>query len=230
MGASISGLILKRLGKPPPPVNHFKLATLILVLGASAAQATIVGLSSDPSTGRVATDANLNTLPDGSQFLIGTFSNPGNISLLSSVAAIQAAGGWSQYDGAGAVSTIAGVFPGKMLGQYTDNTAAANAFNNQPLYLMVFNTSSAATATQVGIFRALSAATPWTFPVNNGGIGDTVTINLDDTSAVAIGGVGSVSNSPARFALAHLPEPSAVALLVPGVIGLLGYRRLRRHS
>jgi hypothetical protein len=221
-------------------MRHFKLAALSLLLGASCAQATIVGFSTAPSTGRTAVNASLATLPDGTQFLLGTFSNPGNISLLGSVAAIQAAGGWSEFvplaGGSGAterevISTIAGTFPGKFTGQAANNTAAANAFNNQPLYLMVFNTTSAGTATQIGIFRAPSAVTPWVFPANGGGVGDNVTIDVDDTSVVAIGGVGSVSISPSRFILATMvPEPSAIALLAPALIGLLGYRRMRRHG
>ncbi len=55
---------------------------------------------------------------------------------------------------------------------------------------------------------------------------------MDHTGFVSTGGVGTVvsSGNGSQFRLATLvPEPTSLALLVPGVIGLLGYRRLRRN-
>lgn len=214
-----------------------RIPSLVAVLIASSisfVQATIINITTSPDTGRVAVDAQLNTLDNGDLFLVGTFANPGAISLsLGSMAEIMAAGGWSQFGPDRAIQTIGSGpgFPGKVTGPSTDTTVAAAAFNNQPLYLIIFNTSSP-NAPQAGIFRATAAPSEnaWTFPVYDPlGISDSRTISVDDNSLTAIGGIGSVGITPSRFILTALvPEPSGLALLAPGVIGLLGFRRLRR--
>jgi hypothetical protein len=206
------------------------LPILFLVAAISSAHATIVNISSAPN-GRTAVDASLTALDDGDQFLIGKFSNPGALSLSQgSAASILAAGGWSQFDGGQTISHFQ-ANPGKVQGTVTDNTAAATAFDQQNLYLVIFNTSSAATASQMGIFRAASStgsSNPWVFPTNGGGLGDSITISSDEPSMAAIGGVGSTTEVPQRFILAVLPEPSAAGLVVLGILSLLGYRRIRR--
>jgi hypothetical protein len=204
------------------------LALVLVAAAVSTSSATIVNFSSTPA-GRSAVDASLTTLADGDQFLVGTFANPGALSLsLGSVANIFAAGGWSQFDGAQTIVTAAGN-GGKVAGTATDNTASANAFNLKDAYIVIFNTASAATATQMGIFRASAGVPPWVFPTNTGGIGDSLTLDMNDTTIAAIGGIGSVSSSPSRLILAALvPEPGIVSLLAPGLVGMLGFRRLRR--
>lgn len=208
-------------------------SALLVAAAIQPVSATTILFSSD-ATGRSVIDASSNLLPDGRQFLIGRFANPGAISLASgSATSILAAGGWSQFDGGGLTSTIFGN-AGKLTGQAQDNTASANAFNLQTIYLVVFNSTSAATATQMGIFTDPTAVGPaaWTFPTNLGGVGDSNTLDMNHTGFVATGGVGTVTGSGvgSRFRLTALvPEPSAVALLVPSVIGLLGFRRLRRN-
>ena len=211
-------------------MRRLLLSALLLAAAIQPVFASTIVFSSTGS-GRTAVNASLTALPDGDQFLIGMFSNPGGISLAAGSAAnILAAGGWSQFDGARTTSSIFGN-PGKLTGQAQDNTAAANAFNLQNAYIVIFNTASSATATQMGIFRATAATTPWIFPTNNGGVADSATLDMNDTTVAAVGGVGSTTASPQRFVLTALvPEPSAVALLAPGLIALLGYRRLRRHS
>ncbi len=188
-------------------------------------------MSSSPG-GRIATDASFTVLPDNSQFLVGTFANPGSLSLsLGSVANILAAGGWSQFGSAQSISTntIGGNHPGKVQGGPIDTSSNATFFNGKAVYLVVFNTTSAATATQMGIFyTSLGSPTSWVFPTN-GTVGDSASLAMDDTSIGAVGGVGSTTSSPQRFVLGTIvPEPTAFALLAPGMIGLLGYRRLRR--
>jgi hypothetical protein len=206
------------------------LAAFLLAATAPLVPATVINITTDPAAGRIAVDAQLNPLDNGDLFLVGTFSNPGAISLsLGSMANMMAAGGWSQFGSNRAIQTI-GASGGRVTGPSSDTTPAAAAFNNQPLYLIIFNTSSP-NSPQAGIFRATAAAgsNAWTFPVYDpAGITDGRTITVDDPSVTAIGGVGLATNTPSRFVLATLvPEPSAFVLLAPGIVGLLGYRRLR---
>jgi hypothetical protein len=204
------------------------LAALFAAAALSTASATIVNFSASP-LGRSAVNASLATLPDGSQFLVGTFASPGSLSLsLGSIANILAAGGWSQFASPLTIGTAAGN-GGKLLGSATDASAAANAFTGKPIYFVIFNATSAATATQLGIFQATSSTgTGLSFP-DNLQFPASATVDTNETTIPAVGGVGSTSASPQRFILASVvPEPTAFALLAPGVIGLLGYRRLRR--
>ncbi len=212
------------------------LSVLIIAAGVQPAFASTIIFSSTGG-GRAAVDASSTPLPDGRQVLVGRFSNPGGISLSAGSAAnILASGGWSQFDGALTTGSIFGT-PGKLIGQTQDNTASANAFNLQTVYVVVFNTTTTGTATQMGIFTDPTAVgigvAAWTFPSNTGGVGDSTTLDMNHTGFVSVGSVGTVvgSGNGSQFKLTALvPEPSAVALLIPGVIGLLGYRRLRRHS
>lgn len=214
-------------------MRRLLLSALVVAAAIQPAFASTI-LFSSTSTGRSVVDAASTPLPDGRQFLVGTFSNPGGISLLAGSAAnILASGGWTQFDGARTTSSIFGN-PGKLTGQSQDNTASADAFNLQTIYLVVFNSTGAGNATQMGIFRDPTAVgtAAWTFPTNLGGVGDSRTLDMDHTGFVSTGGVGTVvsSGNGSQFRLATLvPEPTSLALLVPGVIGLLGYRRLRRN-
>ncbi len=211
-------------------MRQFTFTAFLFVIAISNASATIINFSSSPS-GRSAVDASLTTLPDGRQYLVGTFATPGAISLsLGSVSNILTAGGWSQFDGAQTIGTAVSS-GGKLLGTATDNSATAVPFNNKDLYFVIFNTTSSGTATQMGIFQATAAAVAVKFPPNAGGVGDSVTVSMNDTTIPAVGGVGSTSASPQRFILTTLvPEPSAVGLLASGILGLVGYRRLRSRA
>jgi hypothetical protein len=213
-------------------MRNFVASALALTLAFSAVRASTVALSSS-ATGRTVTDTSLNALPDGDLFMLGTFSTPGNISLSKgSVASILSAGGWSQFAPSQSLFTST-IFssPGKLNSSDQDNTTAANAFSNLQIYIIVFNASSASTATQMGIFTNTGATTgdTWFFPTNGNGLSDSITIKMDDTHATAVGGVGSVSASPQRFTLSALvPEPSGFGLMAMGAFSLMGYRRLRR--
>jgi hypothetical protein len=203
-------------------------AILLVAAFTSSASATTILFSSSIG-GRSAFDASLNPLPDGDLFLVGTFSNVGGITLASTAAAVLASGGWSQFDGTRTTSTLGGN-SGKLTGTAQDNTATAVPFNQSLLYVVIFNNASAANATQMGIFRAPTVAigASWVFPTNDGGINDSATISMNETTVAAVGGVGSTTSSPQRFVLTALvPEPSAVGLIASGILGLLGYRRLR---
>lgn len=204
------------------------LSALLLAAAILPASASTV-LFSSTGPGRTAVDAALNPLPDGDLFLIGTFSNVGALTLSAGSAAnVLASGGWSQFDGTRTISTIFGN-PGKLTDQAQDNTVSANAFNLQNAYIVIFNSPSAATATEMGVFRATAGTPAWVFPTNAGGIGDSVTLDMNDTTIAAVNSVGSTTASPQRFVLTALvPEPSAIGLALSGVLGLVGYRRLRR--
>jgi hypothetical protein len=210
----------------------FSFAAIFLALLAPASRATVIGFGSSPS-GRIAMDEQLNTLPDGDLFLVGTFATPGNISLtLGSLSNIMSAGGWTQFGSSLPIGTVAGTFHGKVIGSTSVTNASANAFNGLPIYIIILNTTSVGTATQAGIFTAPSAATPWTFPTYDpSGISDSKTLGADDASMTAVGTVpvGSATNSPSRFVLTTLvPEPSALLFLTAGLSGLLGTLRRRQ--
>lgn len=211
---------------------HALACASLLLATAATGSATIIGFSSTAG-GRTAVDVNLTPLDNGDQFLVGHFSSPGSISMSSgTVAGVLASGGWTQFNGAQTINfPLNGSIQGKLSGSATDTTPSANSFNGLNVYIVIFNTSSAATATQMGIFRAPSVTIgdPWVFPVN-GSVSDSISLAMDDAAIAAIAGIGSVTASPQRFVLTTvIPEPSAFALLAPGLMGLLGFRRLHRR-
>jgi len=208
--------------------NRFLIILLVAAFASSATATTI--LFSSSIGGRFAADASLTPLPDGDVFLVGTFSNVGGLTLAGTTAAVLASGGWTQFDGSQVTSTLGGN-SGKLTGQAQDNTASAMPFNQQPLYVVIFNNTNAANASQMGIFRAptVSIGDAWVFPTNAGGGTDQISISMNETSMAAVGGIGSTTASPQRFVLTSLvPEPTAFVLIVSGMLGLLGYRRFRR--
>jgi hypothetical protein len=205
------------------------------------ANATTIILGAIP-TARTITDADTTTTITTGIALVGTFTseaftfNPA-LSISANVAAITTAGGWTQF---AAPATMAINGTGKVgTAGITDNTAAATAFNNQPLYLWVFNAATPGAATEMGIFRATTATVPWTFPVNGFGVSDNPTISSTSIAAptlVAIGNTGSTTTGagttvdPGKLILAKpVPEPSTLALGGLAGLGMLSSRWRRRR-
>lgn len=205
-------------------MKKLSVITLLFLTAISAVNATTIALAST-SAGRSAFDSGSVRLPNGSLVRIGTFSNPGLITpALITVGTMESVGGWSQF---GTLSTTS-IFgnAGKLTGQFTDNTAAANAFNNAALYLWVFNASTTVGASETGIFRATAGSPAWTFPTNAGGVGDTVTLDMNDLTVAAVGSRGSASASEFKLsAINAAPEPTSAALLTLGLVSLASRRR-----
>jgi hypothetical protein len=116
-------------------------------------------------------------------------------------------------------------------GVFTEaSIAVGTAFLNAPIYLMVFNTSSAATATQVGIFKGGD----WVFPALETGTATLDTDTIGTTPVVGAYSTGTFASSEwtagANALQMHqvIPEPSTITLVGLGLIGAVGLARRRR--
>lgn len=183
----------------------------------------------------------------GSLVRVGTFNisdavisaNAGNVAFLD-----------SNFVQAGFTSIGSGV--GNAAGHFSltsSNYANAVTLAGKQIYYWAFfstnnatEATSISTATQIGIFYEPSGTNAsWAFPtdvtlgsttVSLSNLTDaaTSTTKLPEAKAV-VGTLGpGVSNTSAKpnFTLQPVPEPSTVAFLASGIMGLLGYRRMRR--
>lgn len=230
--------------------NSFLLAPIVGLLVVPFADATTIGFSPSP-TARTVVDSTSAALNDISSLVwVGNFSNiafslNNTLSLQDNVTAIAAAGGWEQFGldtssgspnlGVTGAATISA--SGKLGGSISDITTGATKadyFNNKDLYVWIFNAPSVASASQMGIFRATTATTPWVFPTNaGGGLGDTTTLGTTVGAASvisAIGGVGSTSSSVLQLtAVTPIPEPSTFAFGIIGALAALSSRSRSRR-
>ncbi len=206
--------------------KSFLFAVVLAWGGLVSGHATSVTLSSSPM-GRNVVDETLVALNDGDLVWIGTFSDPSAIDD-SPVVDLSAAAGWTQFGSSLRIGSIFGN-PGKLLGTVTDTTSAANFFNGKPIYLWIFNAPTASEATGWGVFTAGGALPEWVFPVNNGGIGDLLTLSADAPSLTAVNGLGVVSGNHLQLVQA-VPEPGTFALFTSGLLAALVIVRRRRRA
>lgn len=206
-----------------------RILLLAAALAGASLHATSVSLSNAP-LGRSVTDTEGLALTNGSLVLIGTFSNLSALAALPPVDLASAAG-WTPFGNALGVGTVFGN-SGKLIGTSTDTTATAHAFDDLTIYLWVFNGASIETSTQYGIFTAIAGTPSWTFPTNNGGIGDLITLSVEDPSLTAVAGLGNVSGSHLQLAqFTAVPEPAAYGVVGLGALILCAVRIVRRrHS
>lgn len=210
---------------------------VLLALCASNAVATSVAFFPGFNSKRTVINASGGALSDtNSLVMVGTFSNPGvsainsQLSIGSNISTVTSTWGWNQfgYDTAFSsnlndqvTSTLALNSTGNVNGQVTDNNfgaTKADFFNAKPLYLWIFNALTVGAATQMGIFRATTAAAPWVFPTNTGfgesGSFSTTSAASGSPVIAALGNFGSTSSSTlqlANFNVAPVPEPSTFA-------------------
>ena len=204
---------------------------------------------------RIVEGADLSLLTNTNTFVwIGNFTtesfgaavfNP-LLTISANVTAMKLAGGWKQFgfDTTGTtqeatIFTLGVAATSKLSGNVTDTIAGADYFgkttpsDTRNLYVWIFKGTSLANATEMGIFRSTDAGIPWTFPVNAGGVGDTVT--LSDSAAAAptvavIGGAGSATSANLILAASTVPEPSVLALGTMACVGILSGRRRKRQA
>ena len=229
----------------------FLFATLAWGALCLSVHATTVGYSAGPSS-RTVVDSTSANVAAGSLVWIGAFNNPTGftfnaaVSIATNVANIEAAGGWEQFGlnpstqvteattNTLTISSVLGV--PKIGGAVEDDvtgspTSSADFFNGKTIYLWVFNGTSVANSTQMGIFQATGASPAWTFPTNGGGVGDSVTLATTSSSAPtisALGGAGSASSTQLVLSAA-VPEPSTWVALV-GAASFVAMLRRRRPS
>lgn len=231
--------------------KSFLFAALLLATSLPMARATTITYGAVP-TARTVVDASSTLVTNASSLVLsGTFANESfsintGMSLAANFAAAAANGGWEQFGldtvtdttNTAVTSTLGLSATGRVGGSVTDNNAGATKadfFNNKPLYLWVFNASTVGTATQMGIYRATSATTPWTFPTNAGGVGDTQTYSTTSAAAPIIQAIGGFGSTPAgqlkltdSFNLAPVPEPSTLAFGVFTVLAAFSSRQRRK--
>jgi hypothetical protein len=216
-----------------------------------AANATTITFSGAP-TARTVVDSSSQTLAQGDLVLAGTFSNTSfslnsSLSLADNLASVVSSGVWKQFTfdpttgllDSGITNRLAINSNGKAGGVVADiNIPQADYFDGKQGYLMIFNASTVASATQMGIFTATSASTPWVFPTNQGGgPGDAFTWSSGSVATptmVAIGGFGSTSSSQLTLtnnfaAVPPVPEPSTFSFgLLAGLVAI--FPRMRRKG
>jgi hypothetical protein len=216
-------------------MKNFKLLSIFFAVAfCDIGNASTVTFASSPVSRTVRDSSNATLTTASSLVLVGTFANDGLIlfnpaapTINSNFTTISTAAGWSQFgsSGLGILSSPAG----KVGGSVNDNTVSADAFNGDNLYLWIFNASTIAAATEMGIFRATSASVPWVFPNNAGGVGDTSTFSTTSSGAstiVSFGGAGSATSSFLTLSgLSAVPEPSRFLLFGLGLVGVIFRRR-----
>jgi len=228
----------------------FAAAFSLLILLVSNVGATTVILSPAGVSRNVVTSSG-SIAPAGSLIVVGTFTDSAaftynaSLSAAANYAAAMTAGGggWEEFGvdtttgvaNAGVSSTLALTTVSgnsKAGGQITDNlngSTKATFFDGDPVYIWIFNGTTIANSTQVGVFRDAAATVPWTFPTNTGGSSDSVSLSTSPGGAptlAAVGGAGSVSSTQIILAAAGVPEPSHSILALLGV-SALAFRRRR---
>ncbi len=190
-------------------------------------------------------DATPYTLADGSTLVpqgdlieVGYFSTTAGLTTLNT--AVQNLANFTSY-ATGAVGD-GFAFDG-FAGE--DNDVSGWGFQHQQIYLVAFNASTAAAATQMGVWSvtfgsANANQAGWRFPSDSDIPNDT-SVDMDDLTlapgtadgALATGaniwlGTGTTADGNGGMDLAQLvPEPSTYMLVGTGLIGLLAIRRRR---
>jgi hypothetical protein len=237
--------------------KSYLFAALALTASVSISRATTINFGAVPTARQVvdASDAVLSSATSlvwAGTFASTSFSLNPNLNFAANVAAIQAAGQWKQFTlnpatgtpDTGIVNTLAisSTQPGRIGGTLTDtngsidNTDSVGAafFNGKPLYLWVFNASTVSGASQMGIFRATTANTAWTFPQNLGGVGDVATLSTTPgaTSVIAaINGIGTGATGAGTLKLSSLPvipEPSTMGFGILTTLAVISRRQRRK--
>jgi len=232
--------------------KSFLCGCAMLLAFSGGASAMTVFFSAGASS-RIVTDSSSTQLAAGDLVMVGTFSSSGVVaSNFNSSASVQtnfnniaSAAGWNQfgYDTSGnfeatsfTLTTTSSVGSMRIGGQVTDNTGGAthaDFFDNQQIYLWVFNSSSISTATEMGIYTAppSTGANPsWNFPATVNTVGNPAYGTSTTTAPTMNALVGNASSTQLSLAAeAAVPEPSTWVSLI-GATGFLAMLRRRRTA
>jgi len=160
--------------------------------------------------------------PAGPQFL----DNSGNPLATGSIVQVGSIfnGIFTQFDATDVTSQIGlgtvPTFAGRITGNASDNTAAADAFNGLEVFVRVVNSVD-------NVEAFFNQSTPVNFPVNGGGVGDSANFVLNDidsfdsdlTDAIV------VFDDANNTITLGVPEPSTALLGLLGLTGILLRRR-----
>ena len=209
------------------PPQHIMIKTslfsLLTVLGiASVAQASFVTLTSTGRSGPIALDSGLVAVDTG-LVRLGTVSAAPASGSFDDIAAVFAEYGTGET-GTGAQ---AGFF-----GQTINNAGGTSDFDNDQIYIWIFDGDTANASTENGLFSLVDAdapAVPWRFPVQTGTGTDGVSIVLadlfDGNGAASDGSQIDSQTVGGRVILAPIPEPSGAMLAALGGVFLVFRRR-----
>lgn len=209
------------------------IASAILCLGSMiSTQASTINFSTDLLDGSLTfQNSTGSVLADGSLVRIGYFANEMALTLGMSVTEMESAGGWIDF-GALSLSSPLGI-SGKIVGSSVNNSEVASQLSGLQIFLWVFDSADPSTASATGIFRATDAENSWLFPTNAFGLGDSITLNMDDLSFIAIDGFGMVNwgSGTAELVAIAVPESSTNVLMGLCLLLLGGYQiRCRRAA
>jgi len=196
-------------------------STLVAITLIGSANATTIANGGGTSTAIFVTSTGVTLTATNSNFAIGTWN--GSLFTQFALPAVDAT----------PMAIGTGVFAGKLTGNFSDNTAAANAFNGLPIWYRV-NVLDGSNIIGTAYFSgtnpgATVPATGTLFPTNGSGVGDSLSA---DTRNLTVLGAGSSEGSIAYQSVGNvitigvIPEPSAALLGALGVLGLLRRRRI----
>ena len=195
-----------------------------------------------PGGSRYVTDSQGNRIPFGNDVEIGFFNG-------MTEAQVQAAVGsggvsslqnlWANWVPFDTTTFQPFIFDGNVAGEFNgvSPTKFDSAFNNQPIYLWIFqtvgnvtpNTTTFANVIQWGLFRDSGPGTTWTFPSTTAAFNNPVNITTSQVDLAFYGGITLPGGTDATgsLTLAAVPEPTGLALLGLGLAVVVS-RRARR--
>ncbi len=185
---------------------------------------------------------------------VGSFTYNPALSVATNYSNMQSQGGWVQFGYVPNNPSLAqntqytlsiksvfgsGAYVGGIVEDDTSGaTTGADYFNGKQLYVVIFNGTTVAASTAMGVFTSTQSADWPLFPTNAGGLNDTGYYDTEGTSSTspaggtamsAVDNAGSVTGTTVVLSAASVPEPSTLASLF-GATGCLALLRRRRSE
>lgn len=203
-------------------IIYSTLSAALLLVSATAAQAEQVDFA---AVGNFIRLNNGQLDPNGSQVLLGSFPSGFNFTTNTSFSQLFSA--FTLYGSTFIGDPGSGPTPGQF--SATAGPVLPGVVGDR-LYLWIFNSPVAASATQWAILTNISAPIDnWTRPASPDG---STSLDASDLTAfVPAGAIGSIIGGPGgdiRLGFAPVPEPSTYALCITGAALVAGAVRRRR--